>query len=284
MSTYLIEDRRFKKLPTTAELGAMERDLRFHPVNNATPGTLASAEIERFNKDGYLKGYRLFSDTEITDIRHEFDSILERVLKAGGHSYSIISAHLKTGMVYDILKHPNLLPYLTDLLGTDVVAWGAHFFCKMPGDGKIVSWHQDASYWPLTPSKTATVWLAIDDADTGNACMRFISGSHHFGHLTFRMSEASENSVLNQTVENVDQYGTPVDVTLNAGEISIHSDLLLHGSELNLSNRRRCGLTMRFCAAEVRAQYGWNDEGVIISGSDPTGHWTNNPRPPRDLI
>ena len=284
MSTNLIEDRRFKKLPTTAELAAMNRDLGFHPVDNATPEMLSSAEIERFNSDGYLKGYRLFSETEIGDIRQQFDGMLERVLASGGHSYSIISAHLKSSMVYDILKHPKLRAYLTDLLGNDVVAWGAHFFCKMPGDGKIVSWHQDASYWPLSPSKTATVWLAIDDADTGNACMRFISGSHHFGHLTFRMSEASENSVLNQTVENVDQYGTPIDVTLNAGEISIHSDLLLHGSELNHSNRRRCGLTMRFCAAEVRAEYGWNREGVFISGGDPSGHWTDNPRPPLDLI
>src|SRR5213078_3074180 len=74
------------------------------------------------------------------------------------------------------------------LLGENVIGWGSHFFCKMPGDGKSVSWHQDASYWPLTPSKAVTVWLAIDDADVGNACMRFIPGSHWFGHLTYRMT------------------------------------------------------------------------------------------------
>ena len=56
-----------------------------------------------------------------------------------------------------------------------MIAWGSHFFCKMPGDGKRVSWHQDASYWPLTPSKAVTVWLAIDDADAENACMRLHS-------------------------------------------------------------------------------------------------------------
>ena len=39
----------------------------------------------------------------------------------------------------------------------------------MPHDGKAVAWHQDASYWPLSPSKTVTVWLAIDDADVDNA-------------------------------------------------------------------------------------------------------------------
>ena len=152
----------------------------------------------------------------------------------------------------------------------------------MPHDGKQVSWHQDASYWPLTPSKTATVWLAIDDADEENACMRFLAGSHKFGHLTYTLSEEDENNVLNQTVTNAEQYGTPVYDTLKAGELSVHSDLLLHGSEANDSDRRRCGLTLRYCAADVRAHMGWNEKGVIVSGSDPSGHWPNPPRPERD--
>jgi len=31
----------------------------------------------------------------------------------------------------------------------------------MPGDGKSVSWHQDSSYWPLSPSKAVTVTFMI---------------------------------------------------------------------------------------------------------------------------
>jgi non-haem Fe2+, alpha-ketoglutarate-dependent halogenase len=137
---------------------------------------------------------------------------------------------------------------------------------------------------PLTPSKTVTVWLAIDDADRENACMKFIAGSHHLGHLTYRLSENAENSVLNQTVENPEQYGEVVYDELKAGEISLHSDLLLHGSEANRSDRRRCGLTLRYCAAEVRSDpsFGWNREGVVVSGSEPAGHWANPPRPLRD--
>ena len=54
---------------------------------------------------------------------------------------------------------------MKDILGENVIGWGSHFFCKMPHDGKKVAWHQDASYWPLTPTKTCTVWLAIDDTD-----------------------------------------------------------------------------------------------------------------------
>ena len=165
-----------------------------------------------------------------------------------------------------------------NLLGPDVVAWGSHFFCKMPRDGKTVSWHQDASYWPLTPSKAVTVWLAIDDADRGNACMKYIPGSHKYGHLTYKMSETDENNVLDQTVENAEGIGAPIYVELKAGEASLHSDLTLHGSEANTSDRRRCGLTLRYTATDVRAHMGWHEKGVIVSGP-PADHWANRERP-----
>ena len=151
----------------------------------------------------------------------------------------------------------------------------------MPHDGKTVAWHQDASYWPLSPSKAATVWLAIDDADIENACMKFVAGSHHFGHMTYRESDSAEHNVLNQSIDNAEQYGEVVYDQLRAGQVSIHSDLLLHGSEANDSSRRRCGLTLRYCAASVRAGMNWNEKGVQVRGTDATGHWANNLRPDR---
>jgi ectoine hydroxylase-related dioxygenase (phytanoyl-CoA dioxygenase family) len=257
----------------------MDRDLRFHPVGNEHPQALSVAQIGQFNRNGYLKSIRIFDQAESLKNRRYFDDLLARTLASGGTSYSISTAHLKYGRVYDLLTDRRIVAYVRDLLGENVIAWGSHFFCKMPHDGKRVSWHQDASYWPLSPSKTATVWLAIDDADRENACMRFIPGTHHFGHLTYRLTENDDSNVLNQSVENAEEFGEPIDVELKAGEISIHNDLLLHGSEANNSDRRRCGLTLRYCAADVRAGMGWNEKGVVVSGSDPSNHWANPPRP-----
>jgi chlorinating enzyme len=272
----------FRTVPDTAKIEGMDRDLRFHPVVNSQPAYLTQEQIESFNRDGFLKAIRVFDTAEITTIRDYFDDLLARVLAAGGDSYSISTAHMKHGRVYDLLTHPNIVGLVADLLGSDVVAWGSHFFCKMPHDGRRVAWHQDASYWPLSPSKTATVWLAVDDANVENACMRFLAGSHHMGHLTYRRSSPDEHNVLDQTVKNAEQYGTPVDVELQAGEVSIHADLLLHGSEANQSDRRRCGLTLRYCAAEVRAEMDWNHKGVLVRGADPSGHWANPKRPDSD--
>jgi non-heme Fe2+,alpha-ketoglutarate-dependent halogenase len=269
-------------IPSTEELSNLERDLRFHPSTTQHPTTLTPGQIEAFNRDGYLAGIRIFDQEEMAGIRSYFDELLAKTLAAGGNSYSISTAHLSHARVYDILTHPRIVARIADLLGENVIAWGSHFFCKMPGDGKRVSWHQDSSYWPLTPSMAVTAWLAIDDASVENACMRYIPGSHHLGHLTYTLSEGDEANVLNQTVGGAETLGEPVNVELKAGEISIHSDLLLHGSEANESNKRRCGLTLRYCPAIVRAGLGWDAKGVIVSGKDESNHWANPPRPQAD--
>ncbi|MBI1347386.1 phytanoyl-CoA dioxygenase family protein [bacterium] len=272
----------FKAVLDQQDLAEIPRDLRFHQVANPQPKTLSPADIEHYNRLGYVTGLTAFSSAEIAEIREYFDQLLAQVMAAGGDSYSISSAHLKHGRVWDLMHTPSIVDAVADLLGQDVIGWGAHFFCKMPRDGKQVAWHQDASYWPLSPSKAVTVWLAIDDADVENACMRFVAGSQHHGHMTFRPSDSTEHNVLNQTIDNVEQYGTIVDNPLKAGQFSIHSDLLLHGSEANASDRRRCALTLRYASADVRAHLDWNQKGVWVQGQDAANHWANRPRPTID--
>ena len=272
----------FKIIPDRDEISQIARDLSFRRVNNPRPSVLLSDQIEQFNQDGFVFGIKIFSGEEVAEHRRYFDDLLSRVIAKGGDSYSISSAHLKHGRVYDLLCDARIVAVVRDVLGENVIGWGSHYFCKMPRDGKSVAWHQDASYWPLTPSKTVTAWLAIDDADRENACMRFLRGSHLEGHLPFRSSKDAEGNVLDQTVEDVERFVDPVDVELKAGEISIHSDLLLHGSEANDSDRRRCGLTLRYCTPDVRAHLDWNQKGVVVSGTDATGHWANPDRPQQD--
>jgi hypothetical protein len=272
----------FSIIPSDDELAALERDMNFYPAENEHPTTLSREQVAHFNDRGYVAPLDLFAEEEIREIRTYFDDLLRQVMASGGDSYSISSAHLKHGKVYDLLIDPRIVAPVSDLLGENVIGWGSHFFCKMPGDGKSVAWHQDASYWPLSPSKAVTVWLAIDDATPENACMQFIAGSHTKGHMTYRPSDSSEHNVLNQTIENPEQYGELVFDPLRAGQASIHSDLLLHGSDANESSKRRCGLTLRYCSADVHADLGWNEKGVHVKGTDTSGHWSNRSRPESD--
>ncbi|OUV89058.1 MAG: phytanoyl-CoA dioxygenase family protein, partial [Pelagibacteraceae bacterium TMED146] len=82
--------------------------------------------------------------------------------------------------------------------------------------------------------------------------MKVVSGSHKMGRFVHKKNTA-ENLVLDQEV-SFDQLDETKIVSLNlkAGQISLHNDALLHGSEANNSDRRRCGVTMRFSPTNVK--------------------------------
>src|SRR5579862_8249390 len=94
----------FSTIPSQDELSQMKRDLRFHPAVNPAPKTLTPSQIEQFNRDGYLKGLRVFTGREADNHRLYFDDLLARVIAAGGDSYSISTAHARYGKVYDLLR------------------------------------------------------------------------------------------------------------------------------------------------------------------------------------
>jgi len=262
-----------------AKVSQLERELRFFPVPVSNPKRLTTGELAFFNEQGYLSGFRVFNQEEVNLNRLKSDALLERFIKEGKGSYAIDRYQDRFATIYDLATAPSILDIVEDIIGPNIICWATHYFCKMPGDDMGVSWHQDCSYWALTPSKTVTVWLAIDNADRENGCMRVIPGSHLQGHLSFRESDAGERNVLTQTIPGAEAFGRPVDIELKAGEISLHSDLLVHGSLPNRSKRRRCGLTLRYCPPDVHAYWDWNKVSIIARGTDPTGHWANVRRP-----
>jgi non-heme Fe2+,alpha-ketoglutarate-dependent halogenase len=262
-----------------------DRDLTFRPAQSDNPRRLSQEQLRFYNENGYLKGMRIFSDEEMLAHRSYFDRLLQKQMNDGGDSYSLRRMQRFCPSLWDIIVNPVILDHVEDIIGPNIVAWGSQYFCKLPGDGKVVSWHQDASYWPLTPAHTVTLWLAVDDADRENGCMQVIPGTHKMGHLEFDLSGADENSVLPQKVKGAENLGAPVCFELRAGEISLHADMLVHGSEPNNSNRRRCGLTVRYAASEVRSlDDGWNKNSILCRGTDPDGHWANVPRPETDIL
>ncbi len=269
----------FAIIPDRQSIATVEREIRFFPTVNKQPDVLTLQDIEAWNRDGYLGPLEIYEPAAIEEIRHYFDGLLATALAEGRDSYSISSAHLKHARVWDMLNDRRIVGYVSDLLGQNVIGWGSHFFCKLPGDGKRVDWHQDCSYWPLTPSKAVTVWLAIDDADQENGCMEVFCGSHNHGLIDFDISDPESANVLDQSVANPERYGRHRCTPLRSGQISIHSDLLLHGSSPNASGRRRCGLTLRYCPADVTAYLGWNQKGVVVSGKADQHLWPGAQRP-----
>ena len=112
--------------PSTATCGSTRSSTR-------NPKTLTLAQVERFNRDGYLKPFRIFDATPRSPTcGHTSTACSRSTVAEGKDSYSISSAHLRHGRVWDVLTHPRIVALVSDLLGPSVVAWGSHFFCKMP--------------------------------------------------------------------------------------------------------------------------------------------------------
>lgn len=265
--------------PSPSQLAELPRKIGFFPTVNESPKTLSRAEVQNYNEHGYVMPFQGLAQDEAREIRAFFDGVLAAFIELGRSSYSINTAHLRFARIYQLVQHPRIVDAVADLLGESVVCWGSHFFCKMPHDGKRVPWHQDSTYWPLSPTKTVTVWLAIDDADPENANMKFIPRSHLHGLIDYDETQDAD-TVLDLAVKNPHSYGDgEVDVQLKAGQFSMHSDLLLHGSDANMSNRRRCGLTIRYAAADVTTWYDWHKKGFVVRGENTSGQWANPAMP-----
>ena len=280
--TKTLFDKIDKQILSLEELRALDRELSFRPASPEGATTLSAEQVAAYHRDGYLMPLPLFDEHQIGEYRRLFDALLEAVLAEGGDSLSVLDPQLEHGRMYDLMFEPRLLAYLKDLVGPNVVCWGLHYFCKLPHDDKQVSWHQDAYYWPFEKSRTVTVWLAIDDADHDNGCMQFVASSHLHGGIDHRVTREDEKNALRFTVDGVEAHGRVVDVTLQAGQVSLHSDLLLHGSGANTSDRRRTGLTLRYIDADVGNYSDWHKNGVLVCGSDSRGLWGNPRRPERD--
>jgi hypothetical protein len=262
------------------------RDLSFLPVVNPNPQRLTAEHIDFYNRQGYIKPLSIFDAAGAARNRAYFDRLLDmlRAMKDGRDgNYAINGYHICCEGLWEIATHPVILDYVEDLIGPNIIAWASHFFCKQPHDSKHVPWHQDASYWPLTPARTVTVWLAIDDADLENSAMLFLPGTHRQGPLAWEQTQ--KPAVLHQEIVNVAQYGQPVADELKAGQMSLHADMLAHGSTPNTSDRRRCGLTVRYCPPTVRAlDENWMRQAILCRGTDSTGNWLHHPRPHGDTL
>ncbi|HTS19552.1 MAG TPA: phytanoyl-CoA dioxygenase family protein [Verrucomicrobiae bacterium] len=258
----------------------MEIDLSFQPVATAQPRHLTQGQISFYNENGYLKPFTVYDPPHAERNRAYFDYLLAelRARNDGRDSYAINGYHGRCKGIYEMATHPAILDLVEDIVGPNIIAWATHFFCKLPGDPKHVHWHQDASYWPLTPARTVTAWLAIDDANIENACMHFLPGTHRRGQLEYRRPDTP--GVLWQEITDIERYGNPVADELKAGQISLHADMLAHGSAPNLSGRRRCGLTIRYCPPEVQPiGPGWGGNAILCRGRCDNARWNFPAKP-----
>ena len=151
-----------------------------------------------------------------------------------------------------LISDDRLLDIAEAFIGPNIALFASHYICKPPHDGQPVLWHQDGSYWPLEPMQVVTLWLAVDDSVPENGCLRVIPGSHHLELQKMRARQDVGNVLGSGMDEGLVDAGRAVDCVLEAGGVEVHHPNIVHGSEANLSDMRRCGLTIRYIPTSTR--------------------------------
>src|SRR6185312_9877898 len=77
--------------------------------------------------------------------------------------------------VDQLVRHPRILDVIEDVLGPDLLVFTATFFIKETGTETFAAWHQDATYFGLTPHEHVTAWVALYDATEEAGCMEVVS-------------------------------------------------------------------------------------------------------------
>jgi non-haem Fe2+, alpha-ketoglutarate-dependent halogenase len=244
--------------------------------------SLSAAAIERYARDGYVFPISVLSPGDARQYREQLERA-ERDLGGPLRGVYRIKPHLLFTWLADLVRHPSVLDAVEDVLGPDILCWNTSFFTKEARSPGFVSWHQDATYWGLSEPDVVTAWVAFTESTPANGNMRVIPGSHrapvphvdtfHPDNLLSRGQEI--------TVE-VDE-SRAADIVLQAGEMSLHHVLMVHGSGANPSGDRRIGFAIRYIPTRIRQTGGPRDSATLVRGTDAFGHFELEPRPDADL-
>jgi ectoine hydroxylase-related dioxygenase (phytanoyl-CoA dioxygenase family) len=174
-----------------------------------------------------------------------------------------------------LVRNPNLVASASQVLGPDLMVWSSGLFIKEANSPKIVSWHQDLTYWGLADIEETTCWVALSPSNKASGCMSFVPGSQK-KQLVAHNDTFDDNNLLSRGQEiAVDVNASDaVAVELKTGQASMHHGHLFHSSGPNTTNDRRIGSAIRYIKTSMKQTGGDKSLVALVSGKDDYGNFT----------
>ncbi|MDQ7251056.1 phytanoyl-CoA dioxygenase family protein [Dongia sedimenti] len=246
------------------------------------PRLLSEDQVRQYKSKGYVFPIPALTADEAHATRARMEDLEAR--EPDLWMRSKIKPYLLQKWMNDLMRHPRILDAVEDVIGPNILAWAVGHFDKKPHDPGFLAWHQDGTYWGLSQPDGVAAWVALTPSRRENGCLRVVPGTHLKGQIPHRDTYAATNlaSRGQEIAVDVDEADA-VDLELRPGEISLHHIMLVHGSEPNHSDTRRCGIVLRYVAAHVRPMDGFKDSATLVRGIDPYGHFASEPVPARDF-
>ena len=212
-------------------------------------------QIDFYNREGYLAGLQLLTDSQVDLLRDQLDHLINsddtpRDLFYEYNSnessdpnkvlFHALGAWRISPGFHDLLWNPAFLMPAAQLLNGPIRFWHDQIFYKPAHHGGVVAWHQDYSYWTRTrPMAHLSCWIGLDDSTRENGCVHYIPRSHHWNLLPVTGLAADMNSIQSVLTEDQKRDFKPVAIELKKGQASFHHPLMVHGSFENGTDKPR---------------------------------------------
>ena len=109
-------------------------DLGFRPTALGRSRILTDAQIDQYNRLGYVQPFDVFDATEIGQVRSYFDRLMSDLGSAGAYGINCYQARMAG--IWDIATHPRILDLVQDIIGPNIICWASAILSKKAGDPK----------------------------------------------------------------------------------------------------------------------------------------------------
>ena len=235
---------------------------------------LSQIQIKRFQEEGYLLVKGLFSAEEVEKYKRHFEQMRldEQLGDLSGEAEDplavyprIMMPHRRDETSLDWLIDRRLNLAMTDMLGVEPFAVQTMFYFKPPG-ARGQALHQDQYYLRVNPGTCIAAWMAVDDCDEANGCLRVVPGSQDWPLMC--MSEAdTELSFTDVTIE-LPEGETERPIPMEAGDVLFFNGQIVHGSLPNTSSDRfRRSLIGHYIVGEAEQVHQWYHPVLRMDGT-----------------
>lgn len=224
----------------------------------------------KYAVSGFIAPIEVMTPKEAYNLRLDFEDA-ERELAGQPEKQALLRSYPNRLLPsFDALtRNAKLLAAASAVLGPDLMVWSAALFIKEKKSKKIVSWHQDLTYWGLDDIQETTCWFALSNASEEAGCMKFVPGTHKSKIVKHIDTFADDNLLTRGQEIAVDvNESEAVAAVLQAGQASMHHGLLFHSSGPNRTNDRRIGSAIRYIKPSMKQETGDHSLVTLVSGKD----------------
>jgi hypothetical protein len=134
--------------------------------------------LKKFQSNGMAWPFELSKKYEnLEDEYFSFQKISQEKL---GHPVTL-KPNLLSTFFDKLATDESIINKVKEIIGENIYIWSSAFFSKAPGEGKMVSYHQDNAYWQLTTEKVVTAWIALTNSDEESGALEIVPKSSNLG-------------------------------------------------------------------------------------------------------